>query len=114
MQGSQATANARPATTGPPVAAREMSASGRHSRFRRGTNIVAMNSTPIAAITMPETCRRVTRCSPSQWPIPVAPIPSATNMTVNERQKISAGPSTFALPRPSFSSANEMPEIADR
>ena len=27
---------------------------------------------------------------------------------------MSAGPSTFALPRPSFSSANEMPDIADR
>ena len=114
MHGSQATAKARPAITGPPVAAREMSASGRHWRFSRGMNIVAMKRTPITAITIPLTCLSVTRCSPSQWPIPVAPMPSATNMIVNERQKISAGPSTFALPLPSFSSANEMPEIADR
>ena len=46
--------------------------------------------------------------------MPVAPMPSATNMIVNERQKISAGPSTFALRSPACSSANEMPEMADR
>ena len=48
VHGSQATANASPATIGPPVWARRISSSGRHSRFSSGTNSVAMNSTPIS------------------------------------------------------------------
>ena len=47
-------------------------------------------------------------------PTPVAVIPSATNITVNERQNRIAGPSTFARPLPAWISANETPEIVDR
>ena len=94
VQGSQATANARPATTGPPVEARESSASGLHSRFSSGTNSVPTNSRPIAKITMPEMWRISSRFSASVRPMPVAVIPSATNITVNERQKSSDGMST--------------------
>ena len=48
-------------------------------------------------------------------PIPVAVIPSATNITVNERQKISAG-SRIRLSRfsPARISAMLEPEIAER
>ena len=48
--GVQATANAAPATSGPPEPAREISASGRHSRLSRGTNGVITNNTPSAMI----------------------------------------------------------------
>jgi hypothetical protein len=91
-----------------------MSASGRHSLFSRGMNSIAMNRTPSAAITMPEMWRSATRWSPSQLPRPVAPIPSATNISVNEMQKMIAGPSTFARSRPSAMSVNATPEIALR
>jgi hypothetical protein len=87
--------------TGPPVAARASSDSGRHSRLRRGTNSVPTNSSPIAKITMPAMWRITSRFSASVRPMLVAVIPSATNITVNERQKSSEGPSTFRLPRPS-------------
>ena len=114
MQGSQATANASPATIGPPVWARRMSSSGRHSRFSCGMNSVAMNSTPSSAITMPEIWRSTARWSWSVWPRPVAAMPSATNIAVKARQKSSAGPSTWRRPRPSWMSANETPEIVER
>jgi hypothetical protein len=35
-------------------------------------------------------------------------------MALNARQKRSAGPRTLALPRPSWMSAKETPEIVDR
>ena len=114
MQGSQATANARPATTGPPVCARCMSFSGRHCWFRSGTKSMAMKSTPMVISTIPEIWRRSARCSWSVWPRPVAVIPRATNIAVKERQKSSAGPSTRIRPRPSWMSANDTPEIVDR
>jgi hypothetical protein len=114
VQGSQATANARPAMIGPPVRARRMSSSGRHSRFSFGTNSVAMNSAPISAITTPDTWRSTARFSDSVCPSPVALIPSATNITVKARQNSSAGPSTLPRPRPSWMSANDTPEIVER
>jgi hypothetical protein len=114
VQGSQATAKARPATIGPPVCARRISCSGRHSRFRSGMNSVAMKRTPISAITIPEISRRTWRWSLSVWPRPVALMPSATNIAVKARQKRRAGPSTFLVPRPSWMSANETPEIVER
>ncbi len=66
------------------------------------------------AITIPEISRSSARWSLRVWPRPVAVMPSATNIAVNERQKRSAGPSTLALPRPSWMSANETPETVDR
>ena len=63
VQGSQATANASPAMIGPPVWARRISSSGRHSRFSFGTNSVEMNSTPSSAITTPEIWRSTARWS---------------------------------------------------
>ena len=39
---------------GPPVPARRISASGRHSRFSRGSNGVSTKKTPIATISVPE------------------------------------------------------------
>ena len=73
-----------------------------------------MNSPPMSAMMIPDSSRRNWRWSWSVWPRPVAVIPSATNMTVNARQKSRAGPSTWARPRPSWMSANETPEIVDR
>ena len=61
VQGSHATANASPAITGPPVDARRISACGRHSRLRRGTNIIATNRTPRATIRIAATCLSVAR-----------------------------------------------------
>ena len=49
--GVQATANAAPATSGPPEPARDISASGRHSRLSFGTNGVSTKNTPSAMIT---------------------------------------------------------------
>ena len=63
VHGSQATANASPAMIGPPVWARRISSSGRHSRFSCGTNSVAMKSTPSATITIPEIWRSTARWS---------------------------------------------------
>jgi hypothetical protein len=54
------------------------------------------------------------RFSASVRPRPVAVIPSATNMTVNERQNSSDGISTRLFLRPAWMSANDTPEIADR
>ena len=45
MQGVQANAKAAPAMSGPPVPAREISASGRHSRLSLGTNGVTRHTT---------------------------------------------------------------------
>ena len=50
MHGVQAIAKAAPATTGPPLPARSISASTRHSRFSLGTKSAAMKRTPIAMI----------------------------------------------------------------
>ena len=90
--GVHATAKARPAMIGPPVPARRMSASGRHSWFRRGTNGVSRKKTPIAMMRMPATLSSVSLESRSVEPRPVAVMPSATNMMVNDRQKTMAGP----------------------
>ena len=73
-----------------------------------------MNSTPISAMTTPAISRRSARLSLSVWPSPVAVMPRAMNIAVKARQKRSAGPSTLALPRPSWRSAKETPEIVER
>ena len=99
---------------GPPVWARRMSSSGRHSRFSFGTKSVAMKRTPSSPMITPEICRRTARWSCSVWPRPVAVMPSATNIAVKARQNRIAGPSTFARPSPSWMSANDTPEIVDR
>ena len=96
MHGVQATANAAPAISGPPLPAREMSASGRHSRFRRGTNGVSRKKTPSAMITAPAILSSVPFASCSVLPSPVAVIPSATNTVVKLRQKTIAGSRIFA------------------
>ena len=61
--GVHATANAAPAISGPPEPARDISASGRHSRLSFGTNGVTRNSTPSAMITAPATLSSVPRPS---------------------------------------------------
>ena len=53
MHGVQAIANAIPATSGPPLPARSISASTCHSRFRRATNRLATKRTPMAMISDP-------------------------------------------------------------
>ncbi len=114
-QGVHANANAAPAISGPPDPARDISASGRHSRLSLGTNGVSTKSTPSRMITTPATLSSVPRQSCSVEPRPVAVIPSATNTTVNERQKTIAGSSTrdrrFS---PCWISASDWPETADR
>ena len=111
--GVQATANAAPATSGPPEPARPISASGRHSRFSRGTNGVITNNRPSATMIDPATRSSVSRWSWSVEPRPVAVMPSATKTTVNERQNVSAGITTLAR-SPRWSSASVTPETADR
>ena len=51
--GVQAIAKASPATIGPPVPARRISASGRHSLFRAGMNGVSTKNAPSAMISTP-------------------------------------------------------------
>ena len=85
--GVQATANAAPATSGPPEPARDMSASGCHSLLSLGTNGVSTKNTPSAMIIAPATLSSVPRESLSVDPMPVAVMPSATNTAVNDRQK---------------------------
>ena len=115
MHGVQANANAAPAISGPPVPAREISASGRHSRLSFGTNGVRTNSTPSAMMTAPAILSSVPRESCSVEPSPVAVIPSATKTTVNDRQNTIAGSSTRTSERsPFWSSATLTPETADR
>ena len=115
MHGVQAKANAAPAISGPPEPAREISASGRHSRLSFGTNGVSRKSTPSAMMTAPATLSSVPRESCSAEPSPVAVMPSATNTTVNERQKTIAGSSTRSSERSPFcSSATLTPETAER
>ncbi len=92
VHGSHATANARPATIGPPVDALDSNVSGRHWRFSLPTKSVATKSTPRAMMITPDICRSSWRLSWRKLPRPVAVMPSAMNMTVNERQKSSAGP----------------------
>ncbi len=113
--GVQATANARPAITGPPAPAREISASGRHSRLRRGTKGVSRKKTPIATMTIPAARSSVCLESRSVEPIEVAVMPSATNMIVNDRQKIAAGQRIAeSLCSPERMSAMLTPDTAER
>ena len=115
MHGVQANANAAPAMSGPPDPARLISASGRHSRLSLGTNGVSRNSTPSAMMTAPATLSSVPRESWSAEPSPVAVMPSATNTTVNDRQKTIAGSRTFRSERsPRCSSTTLTPETAER
>jgi hypothetical protein len=115
-QGVQAIANAAPATNGPPVPARAISRSGRQSRLSRGTNGVSRKKTPSAMIVSPAIRLSVSRWSASDLPMPVAVMPSATKITVNDRQKSAAGQSTRAIVRgrPSCISATDTPLTADR
>jgi hypothetical protein len=73
-----------------------------------------MNSRPRATSTTPAICWSSRRWSCSAEPKLVAVMPSATNMTVNERQNRIAGPRTFDRPSPAWISANETPEMVDR
>jgi hypothetical protein len=82
--------------------------------FRRGTNGVARKNTPIATISAPAIVSSVDFESRRVAPRPVALMPSATNMIVNERQKMIAGPSTVDLFVPSRSSLIERPDTAER
>src|SRR3954452_13888729 len=113
--GVQATANARPAITGPPAPAREISASGRHSRLSFGTNGVSRKKMLIERITMAaarsSVCLESRRVEPRQ----VAIMPSAMNMIVNDRQKIAAGHRIAdSLCSPVRMSAMLTPDTADR
>jgi hypothetical protein len=113
--GVQANAKAAPASRGPPEPARAISASGRHSRFSRGTKGVTTKSTPSPTITAPAILSRVPRESCSVAPRLVAVIPRATNTTVNDRQKTAAGSRTRPAERPPRSmSATDTPDTADR
>ena len=73
-----------------------------------------MKKTPITMIKMPETSRSVSRFSPSVSPRPVAVMPRATNIALNERQKMIAGRRTLSRDLPASISANSSPEMADR
>ena len=92
-----------------------ISESGRHSRLSLGTNGVIRKNTPSAMITAPATLSSVPRPSWSAEPRPVAVIPSATKMTVNDRQKTIAGirmrDRRFS---PCWISASDTPDTADR
>ena len=100
---------------GPPVPARRISASGRQSLFSRGTNGVSTKKTPIAMISRPAIVSSVCLWSRSVEPRPVALMPSATNISVNDRQKTIAGASTCDRRcSPARISAMLIPEIADR
>ena len=113
--GVHATAKARPAMTGPPAPARLISASGRHSWLKRGTKSVQTKKTPRTTISQPAIRFSVSWWSCSVEPMPVADIPKATNMIVNDRQKMIAGPRTLPTLRssPRISSI-VTPEIALR
>ena len=113
MHGAQAIENAAPATIGPPVPARAISASTRHSRFSRATNIEAMNSTPITIISAPAIFSSVRWLSRSVSPIAVAVRPRRMKMTENEAMKRSAGTSTRRVDA-SSSSFGGTPVIAAR
>ena len=74
-----------------------------------------MKKTPIPMIRMPAIVSSVCLLSRSADPMPVALIPSATNITVNDRQKTIAGASTCERRcSPARISAMLIPEIADR
>ncbi len=63
----------------------------------------------------PATRSSVSFESRSVEPMPVAVMPSATNMSVNERQKMTAGPSTWERRcSPRRRSATLTPETAER
>jgi hypothetical protein len=96
------------------VDARASSDSGRHSRFSRNTKSVEIKTTPSSAITTPAIWRSSRRWSCRKPPMPVAVTPRAMNMTENERQNSSAGPSTLERPRPACRSAIETPEMVER
>ena len=92
-----------------------MSASGRHSLLSTGTNGVSTKNRPRATISAPAILSRVWRWSASVDPMPVAVMPSATNITVNERQKMIAGSRIFDRRRsPVCISATDTPLTADR
>ena len=115
MQGSQATANASPAMIGPPVWARRISSSGRHSRFSCGTNSVAMNSTPSSAITTPGDLAQ-------QRAVVLERLAEAGGRHAErhehrgerEAEEQRRAEHLARGPRPSWMSANETPEMVDR
>lgn len=113
MQGVQAKANAAPATSGPPLPARCMSASTCHSLFSRVTKKEATKRTPIAMIKAAAILSSASRWSLSSDPILVAPMPSRMNTAEKLPQKIRLGTRTFFQSAPSSSSAVR-PETADR
>src|SRR3954469_13851319 len=113
--GVHANAKAAPAISGPPEPAREINASGRHSRLSLGTNGVRRKNTPSAMITAPATLSSVPRESRRVEPRLVAVIPSATKTAVNDRQNTIAGRSRRPSERsPARISAIDTPETADR
>ena len=75
MQGVQAIAKAAPATIGPPLPARSISASTCHSRLRRATKSEATKRTPMAMISAAEIFSAA-RGGPGGWsraPVAVSP-----------------------------------------
>ena len=76
---------------------------------------MSTKNTPIAMIRMPAALSSVCLEFWSVEPIPVAVIPSATNISVNDRQKIAAGHRTCeSLCWPPRRSVTLTPETADR
>ena len=113
MQGVQAIENAAPATIGPPLPARSISASTRHSRLRRSTNIAAMKSTPITIRSTAPMSVRVSWFSRSELPICVAARPSRMKIVENEAMKRRLGTRTRRQ-SPSPISPGLTPVITDR
>ena len=105
MHGVQAIENAAPATIGPPLPARAISASTCHSRFSRSMNVAATNSTPMTiSNTAPMFVSR-SWLSRSVSPSAVAVSPRRMKTTENEAMKSRLGPSTL---RQSVSSISSM------
>ena len=112
MHGVQATANAAPAISGPPLPARCMSASTRHSRLSRRMNGVSTKKAPSTMIMTPAICSSMPRWSLSVEPTPVALIPSATNTIVKSGRTSRRGAGPALGPSPSRISPGDTPQTA--
>ena len=111
--GVQATANAAPATSGPPFPARSISASTRHSALSLVMNSVATKKMPIAMIRTPAILLSVSMLVRSACEIPVAESPRTMKIVEKLAMKISDGGSTVRQFASSRSRA-ETPVTADR
>src|ERR1700759_4318248 len=92
MHGVQAVAKAAPATIGPPLPARESSASTCHSLFSRVMKSEATKRTPIAMISQPETWVSSGLFEERKEPSPVAVSPSRMKIDEKLATKIRLGP----------------------